>query len=199
MIQAETTESAAGNASGKLVIIGIVIVALAAAGTSWWFRYNATHRAVRFWGPEAAVLIRDAPKVTLFRMPSAEIVRLAEDDAARARFDDSAYDITKARGLVHLRNALLDDRSFIWPRSGEPWPNPVSDIGHWYLSFHDPQSSNTVLMMFSKDCRQAARLKLGFAAYNLTSISTEPIAAGLAEMFGELSTAPPVEADDPSR
>ena len=46
--------------SGKLVIIGIVGVALAGAGAGWWFRYNATHRAAEFWGPQAVRLIRDA-------------------------------------------------------------------------------------------------------------------------------------------
>jgi hypothetical protein len=46
--------------SGKLLIFGILTVAVLLAGASWWFRYIATHRAARFWGPEAVRLIRDA-------------------------------------------------------------------------------------------------------------------------------------------
>ena len=51
--------------SGKLLIVAIFLVAFAAAGASWWFRYSATHRTVEFWGPQAAVLLRDAPHVVL--------------------------------------------------------------------------------------------------------------------------------------
>jgi hypothetical protein len=52
--------------SGKLVIIGILAVAVASAAASWWFRYAATHRAAQYWGPETARLIRDAPTVELY-------------------------------------------------------------------------------------------------------------------------------------
>ena len=44
--------------SGKLIILGILAVALLAAGISWVFRYNATHHAAGFWGSKAARLIR---------------------------------------------------------------------------------------------------------------------------------------------
>ena len=40
------------NVSGKLVIIGIRGGRPAGGGASWWFRYNATHRAAEFWGPK---------------------------------------------------------------------------------------------------------------------------------------------------
>jgi hypothetical protein len=172
-------------ASGKFVIIGIVTVALVAAATSLWVRYNTTHRAAKFWGSQAARLIRDAPKVTLFRMPSADTIRLAKDNAARACFDHSAYDISQARGLVHLRNALLDDRSFIWPSPAEKWPTFTVDGAYWLLSFYDPKSGQSAIVMFSQDCRQATGQKPRFMAYELTTVSTQPIAAGLVEMFAE--------------
>src|SRR5688572_9136529 len=54
------------KASGKLVIVFILAAAFAAAGASWWFRFNATHRAAEFWGPDVARLIRDAPQVSFF-------------------------------------------------------------------------------------------------------------------------------------
>ena len=50
MDQAESKQSTTGW-SGKLLIIGILTVAFVAAGTSWWFRYSATHRVAAFWGP----------------------------------------------------------------------------------------------------------------------------------------------------
>ena len=54
MNRAETEQPSASGISGKLLIIGILTVAFLAAGTSWWFRYSATHRAATFWGPAAA-------------------------------------------------------------------------------------------------------------------------------------------------
>src|SRR5438270_10988443 len=88
--------------SGKLVIIGVVTVSLIGAVASWLFRYNATHRAAKFWGPEAAVLIRDAPHVTVKRRP------------LTGNFFANEVDVSHARGLVHLRNALLEDQDFDW-------------------------------------------------------------------------------------
>jgi hypothetical protein len=175
------------SASGKLVIIGILGVALAAAGVSWWFRYKGTHRAIEFWGPEAAILIRDAPKVTLFRMPSPDVMRLTLYDPVRASLDDSARDISQARGLVHLRHALLEDRNFGSPAASEQRPVINNNTGYWLLSFYDRKTQKTAIVLFSEDCRHATRQKLRLMAYELTSISTEPIAAGLREMFAELS------------
>src|SRR5215212_1559074 len=86
--------SAGSTASGKLVIIGILTIALTGAAVSWFFRYNATHRAATFWGGETATLIRDAPQVILFRKPTGEVIRLSRDDIQRASFDKSALDIS---------------------------------------------------------------------------------------------------------
>src|SRR3989304_2712639 len=71
-------------------------------GSSWWFRYSATHRAAQFWGPQAAELIRDAPHVTL-RSAAAAADGQDAADAAVPR------DVSHAKGLTHLRNALLED------------------------------------------------------------------------------------------
>src|SRR5262245_471220 len=100
----ESSQSPQSGTSGKLVILGVVAIATVAAAASWWFRYKATHRAAEFWGSEDARLIRDAPIVEMY---------------------EPARDISAARGLVHLRNALLEDRSFQWPSK------PVSPDVHW--------------------------------------------------------------------
>ncbi len=104
---------AASHISGKLVILGILAVAITGAAVSWYFRYNATHRAAKFWGPAAAALIRDAPEVTLLQKPFASVAALAGDPAAvQASIDKSAINISHAHGLVHLRNALLTGSQF---------------------------------------------------------------------------------------
>ena len=93
--------------SGKLLILGVLVVGLAAAAAAWWFRYSATHRAAQFWGPQAATLIRDAPHVTLRSdTPSADAEGGDEADVPR--------DISSAKGMTHLRSALLEDASYHW-------------------------------------------------------------------------------------
>src|SRR5215212_5624550 len=103
MDSAESKQASGSGISGKLVIIGILFVAFWAAGISWYFRYQATHRAVKFWGPEAATIIRDAPVVFIDRSGKLDYpTSVANDgDARRANID-----VSHARGLTHFRNAL---------------------------------------------------------------------------------------------
>ena len=154
-------ESSVKDASGKLVIIGILAVALAAAGASWWFRYNATRRTADFWGSEDARLIRDAPSVLLYTSEGPD------------------QEISSARGLLHLRAALLEDRSFRWPARA------VSDDVDWEhgLIFRDESASRGLPIFFSSDFRWVTELDSD------TMLSCEPMANGLREMFTELETA----------
>jgi hypothetical protein len=167
------SESPVTNASGKLLIIGILTVALAAAGISWWFRYNATHLAANFWGPTAARLIRDAPMVTLTDQ---------RQSAANWRKGDNTevvVDMSATRGLTHLRSALLDNRSFIWD---EKLPE-FTPIAGWVLRFQDPATNEEAAIVFFHDCKHAALA--GGTGPQWRPISCEPIAAGLHEIFTE--------------
>jgi hypothetical protein len=158
------------NASGKLVIIAILSVALIAAGTSWWFRYTATSRAVRFWGPQAARLIRDAPVVELREygsQPDADFMRLT-----------NRRDISHAPGLVHLRNALLEDRSFKWPAEFA-----MPGRWQWAIVFRD-ESANAATVYFTGDWEQ-----VGSADHERT-LSCQPISSGLAKFVEELPPEP---------
>jgi hypothetical protein len=172
------------NPSGKLVIITIVAVALVAAGTSWWFRYSATHRAAEFWGPKEARLIRDAPVVQFWvHEPPADLKStvdaLKSTDAIVA--PATVRDITDARGLVHLRNALLDDRSFNWP----PIPPKPGVRWGWVLRFQNDATTEDAIILLSSDCKQIVTVDRP----NVVLLS-QPIAAGLSEMIAEFLTMP---------
>jgi hypothetical protein len=161
--------------SGKLVIIGVLAVALSGAAASWCYRYYSTHRAAEFWGPETARLIRDAPRV-LFCENNAPIASKlpAKADLGSDLAPEHRKDISRARGLTHLRNALLEDRGFDWSR---PAPTPLPSW-KWVLIFSDENVGGAIL--FSSDCKYAA------AVDNTEKIvSCEPISEGLIEMFDE--------------
>jgi hypothetical protein len=162
--------------SGKLIIISIVAVALVAAGGSWWFRYSATHRAAQYWGPEGARLIRDAPTVYLIKRPYREEPRGLVGPVG------VEFDISNARGLLHLRNALLEDRSFDWTSLGPAKRTPGNFLGQWELKFIDDGTPEQFNILFTADCRRAAVREEDFDAW---TISTEPIAAGLCKVFDE--------------
>jgi hypothetical protein len=176
---AEPSPAAGSTASGKLVIIGILTVALTGAAVSWYFRYNATHRAAEFWGPETARLIRDASVVEVFDPPTP--IAIPDNDAAGVGgFIDSSEtrDVSSARGLVHLRNAFLEDHNFDWPAK------PLSPEVQWKhgLIFRDKGPSQAAILLFSSD------LKLMQVAGTKEMLSCAPIAAGLREMFAEFSS-----------
>ena len=180
--------------SGKLVVSSIVIIAILGASASWWFRYSATHRAVAFWGPSVVRLIRDAPKVELFQFQSTgdpvnntELLRFLEAPTNR-------LDVSTARGLTHLRSALLEDRSYDWP----PRPTSPNNRWLWVLVFRNPKTNGAGILLFSPDWQVVTKhgpweRKAGgpiVTRYELIEsqvISCEPIAAGLNEMLGGLA------------
>jgi hypothetical protein len=181
--------------SGKLLILAMFLVAFVAAGASWWFRYSATHRAAQFWGPEAARLIRDASTVELLKLQpadKAQLIHSPPDSSATSEISlgheiwtvTAKRDISTAPGLTHLRNALLEDRSFNLGRmestGNEEWTTAIA--------FRDPDAADSLLILFVDDFEQA--LRLGPAHAPLRMISTQPIAAGLAETIADWSQLP---------
>ena len=163
--------------SGKLLILGILTVALLLAGTAWWFRYQTTHRAANFWGPQAVHLIRDAPVVELCQFKLVE-PKEPHYSALQPRFTD-CRNISALPGITHLRNALLEDRSFRWPaspiRPGIEWK--------WVIIFRDESNGKEIDLYFSSDWTFVRGV-------DDTVLSAQPIADGLATMLDELVREP---------
>ena len=53
---------------GKVTIVAILAVGVAAAGFSWWFRWQRGAEVLHLWGSEAAIAIRVAPEVELLHL-----------------------------------------------------------------------------------------------------------------------------------
>ena len=167
------------GSSGKRLILGVFVVALAAAAASWWYRYAGTHRAAQFWGPQAAELIRDAPRVTL----------RSDDPAIEGNNPaDLPRDISSAHGLIHLRTALLQDESYDWSAKGPADSNWSSSLVFEETEGAEPR----VVILFSPDFHWAANGSADDPAAN--AVATGPILAkGLHEFFAEQSPDAPAE------
>jgi hypothetical protein len=162
--------------SGKLVIIAMLTLALAAAGASWWFRFTATHRAAKFWGSDVARLIRDAPKVELLRLGLPNTIGLESSDVAHQVETANFHDVSKGRGLVHLRNALLQDRSYDWPAQ----PRKPRSYWSWALRFRDDRTGELETILIGADCDYVTSLT------GDQMLSSRPILDGLHKLFAEL-------------
>lgn len=159
--------------SGKLLILGIVAAAVLLAGASWGFRYYATHRAAKFWGPVAVQLIRDAPRV--------HFTELQKDRPM-------SHDVSSARGLTHLRNALLENRSYEF--DSPAFKTQFAPAPGYQLDFFpSDDSGNFVRLYFASDCTWVTTADFVGSAYH-DHISCRPISKGLAEMFGEFTETP---------
>jgi hypothetical protein len=108
---------------GKISVLVILLAALALAGFAWWWNRYAGERSLKFWGPEAALIIRDAEHVELFELTpppeeetaSFETVTVPSPSGIRfARQLKNSKDVTGAPGLIHARTSLLQDHSFQW-------------------------------------------------------------------------------------
>jgi hypothetical protein len=92
---------------GQAVVITLLLLGVAAAAFAWWWNYNRGRRTLEFFGPQAARLIRTAPKVEFLRTPP-----------------EPNIDLSRAPGLINARASLLSDASYEWdvppPTSGSP-------------------------------------------------------------------------------
>lgn len=93
-------------------MIGLVLLGLAAAATGIWFQWQQTRRCLAFYGGPASRRISAAAAVELWTLaPGSAPGRLRVVDRK---------DVSRARGLVHLRRGLVEDANFSWP--AEPAP-----------------------------------------------------------------------------
>jgi hypothetical protein len=123
--------------SGKLVIIAILGAAVAAAGFAWWRQYQEGRRALAYWGTEGARLIRTAPEVELQMLGGGSNGADGQSIAARR-------DVSQARGLVHARQALISDVSFLWNDKAATAP-----VWEYAFLFRDGERDFTLLLDLS--------------------------------------------------
>jgi hypothetical protein len=115
----EATETATGHrGGGKLAVLAMIAVALVAATFAWWWNFNRGRKALAFFGPTAARLIRTAPKVEILVVGGPESTGGPDSTDDKVLIGSGQFavyrriDISKAPGLVHARTSLLMDSSY---------------------------------------------------------------------------------------
>jgi hypothetical protein len=169
-------------ARGRLIAIGIAVLAVAATAAALAYRRSRVARPLAFWGAEAAHLVAYAPRVELLRLEpatgeDADVVRYASGEWRIAHRRDA----TQARGLIHIRHALLDTAAYRWERSGAAAAPPQWQFA---LRFSEEEQEAVVLLDFDTprwqqaDWQPQAALAGGDRAADIA-----PAAAGLREFI----------------
>ena len=164
--------------SGKLVLLGMLLVGIALAGFAVWHRYANTRMALAFWGPQAAELISTADGAELLVLaPQGESSTTGKpviEHAGRRFAIRSQYDLSNVRGLAHLRAALVEDSSFDW--SGAQTRAP-----EWTHGLRFFENGRETVVLLDLECGRAT------SAEHDEGVSIQPIAAGLKKFIEESS------------
>ena len=133
---------------GKLIVLGILLLAVALAVGNMVFQTYASGRAVGYWGSDAAKLILTASQVELLELEPAGTSFSANAEyleVAGGRFAIvQKLDISQARGALHFRRALVADNLYEWGRALETpltWPQ-----WRYALRFRDGDAAFTLLL-----------------------------------------------------
>lgn len=163
---------------GKLAVLTMLGLALAAAAFAWWWNVTSKKESLAFYGPAAARLIGKARTVELIEVEPAKFDDSRECYIAGA--DNfallSRHDVSRAPGLIHARTALLDDASYEWPARPllleEGRRESVASRSTFFLVRFADESSETILA-FDTTARLLTRADTG-----ATVRLNEKIAAG---------------------
>jgi hypothetical protein len=107
----------------RVLILIILAFAVAATVFAGWFRWSQGHRALDFWGADLASQIRFAESIELLWLESPLVDAASSEDSSAidaVTIDGVKWrvhhrrDITDARGLVHARQALIEDATYLW-------------------------------------------------------------------------------------
>jgi hypothetical protein len=164
--------------SGKLIVLTLVGLGLAATLFSLWFTYRSTHRTLQMWGPKTARLIQAARQVTALRLePAAGDAADGEawlELGAETFHVAEARDFSHVRGLIHLRQVLLQDANFRWDAQLDDC-RPT-----WGYALRFEEGGRTATLAFSLDCGRVA-----LAGSDLDVALSEAVTRGLREFFAE--------------
>lgn len=150
-----------GVGSGKLVVASMIMIAAILAGITVWHHWSKGYASIAYWGAPNGENIRYAPIVEL-------------------KTGGKTYDISKARGLVHFRQALIEDASF----TGSAPKDEVSPQWTHEVIFSWPEKSESTTVQFD--------LGMGVAALpdkqHVLVAKPDPTLSGLKTFFADVTS-----------
>jgi len=168
--------------SGTKLVVGLAGLALAAGLASWSYQYEATHQSTRFWGRKASSLIARPSEVEFFRLELADAGADAGEDSSlkldlgRPYLGRQTRKLTKERGMVHFRHALMTDGNYEW--SSQPEPSEIN--WRWCLRFHDEQFQ--ALVVLAEDLATIGLVEEG-SSPPVRTLACQPMAETLRDYF----------------
>ena len=141
--------------TGRIVILGMCLIALFAAIYAQWHLYYDSRQAHEYYGPDAATLIRKSSSLELLYLipatPETKAKRMPELNVLdRPHAMAKSLDITKAPGAIHVRSALLSDANYAWhaPDSGA--------TASWKYAIQFRENKSTAIVAIAPASGQAA-------------------------------------------
>ena len=166
------------SSHSKLLILVIVGLSAVLATFAWWYRWQQGERALSLWGSETAWLIRHAGQVELLRLADPAAVSESADSEmllvdGQRRLIQGRKVISKARGIQHARQALIEDASFHWDASRDGCPP------HWDYLLRFTEGALEASVAIDLDCQRVRLVQGG------REVSVAPIADGLRQFLNE--------------
>lgn len=156
--------------TGIRLVFGLVILGISLASFAIWFQWHQTRRCLELYGSSVARRIQTAPRVELWEPLAGHVFGSTAGEGEQAPRSGAAlrFDVSRARGLVHLRRGLVEDANFDWAK------RDASGLWDAALAFYDR----------SDDAEPAALLAFDFdsAGGTLTLVGGgEPVGLGRLE------------------
>lgn len=118
-----STSASTRPASGMRLVLTLVILGIGLASFAIWFQWQQTRRCLELYGSAVARRIQAAPRVELWE-PQDGAETGGRAAVAPAHESARRFDVSRARGLVHLRRGLVEDANFDWSKragGGAAW------------------------------------------------------------------------------
>ena len=162
------------NSGTKLVLV-LVGFAVLLGTVSWWYRYEAAHRASQFWGPEASRLIAESKGF------EAIVIDGQSDASLETQLSTSprpAKDLSRVRGQAHLRHALMSDRNYLWD-------DPVDGASTaWRLGLRFYENDLETFVLLTEDFEAIGKYEPATGV--VSGFSCRPMTASLTQYFGSV-------------
>ncbi|MCA9245759.1 MAG: hypothetical protein KDA42_01560 [Planctomycetales bacterium] len=133
---------------GRIVILGMCLVALLAAIYAQWHLYFDSRRALEYYGPDASTLILRSSSVELFYLePATEETKAARVPELNVLEQEFAIvkvlNIANAPGAIHARSALLSDANYDWR------PTKENGLDAWQYALQFREAKSTAIVAFA--------------------------------------------------